>query len=98
RLRRSLTAAPRGALQQRRPGRRNGASAEQRNNEFGDLSAVALRAPLPRPTLRRNRTPGGTDMKAAVMHAPHTPLTIEEVSVAKPKKNEVLVRTAFAGL
>jgi len=37
-------------------------------------------------------------MKAAVMHAPHTPLTIEEVSIAKPKKNEVIVRTAFAGL
>ena len=37
-------------------------------------------------------------MRAAVMHAPHTPLTIEEISIAKPKKNEVIVRTAFAGL
>jgi S-(hydroxymethyl)glutathione dehydrogenase/alcohol dehydrogenase len=37
-------------------------------------------------------------MKAAVMHAAHTPLTIEEVSVAKPKRHEVIVRTAFAGL
>ena len=37
-------------------------------------------------------------MKAAIMHAPHTPLTIEEVSVAKPKRREVIVRTAFAGL
>lgn len=37
-------------------------------------------------------------MKAAVMHAPHTPLTIENVDVAKPKRHEVIVRTAFAGL
>jgi len=37
-------------------------------------------------------------MKAAVMHEAHTPLTIEEVSVAKPKRREVIVRTAFAGL
>jgi S-(hydroxymethyl)glutathione dehydrogenase/alcohol dehydrogenase len=37
-------------------------------------------------------------MKAAVMHAAHTPLTIEEVSINKPKRREVIVRTAFAGL
>ena len=37
-------------------------------------------------------------MKAAVMHAAHEPLTIEEVSIAKPKRREVIVRTAFAGL
>ena len=37
-------------------------------------------------------------MKAAVMHAAHSPLTIEEVSIHKPKRREVIVRTAFAGL
>ncbi|WP_135470144.1 Zn-dependent alcohol dehydrogenase [Crenalkalicoccus roseus] len=37
-------------------------------------------------------------MKAAVLHAPNQPMTIEEVSLAKPKRKEVLVRTAFAGL
>lgn len=37
-------------------------------------------------------------MRAAIMHAAHEPLTIEEVQVAKPKRREVLVRTAFAGL
>src|SRR5271169_5490202 len=37
-------------------------------------------------------------MKAAVLHAPNQPLTIEEVAVEKPKSREVLVRTAFAGL
>jgi S-(hydroxymethyl)glutathione dehydrogenase/alcohol dehydrogenase len=37
-------------------------------------------------------------MKAAVFHAPHTPLTIENVEHAKPKRREVLLRTAFAGL
>jgi S-(hydroxymethyl)glutathione dehydrogenase/alcohol dehydrogenase len=37
-------------------------------------------------------------MKAAVLHAVNEPLTIEEVSLAKPKAREVLVRTAFAGL
>jgi S-(hydroxymethyl)glutathione dehydrogenase / alcohol dehydrogenase len=37
-------------------------------------------------------------MKAAVLHAPHQPLTIEEVAVEKPKSREVLLRTAFAGL
>jgi S-(hydroxymethyl)glutathione dehydrogenase/alcohol dehydrogenase len=37
-------------------------------------------------------------VKAAVMHAPHQPLTIEEVAIEKPKAGEVLLRTAFAGL
>ena len=37
-------------------------------------------------------------MKAAVLHAPHQPLTIEEVALAKPNSREVLLRTAFAGL
>lgn len=37
-------------------------------------------------------------MRAAIMHAAHQPLTIEDVQVAKPKRREVLVRTAFAGL
>jgi len=37
-------------------------------------------------------------MKAAVLHAPNQPLTIEEVQLAKPRAREVLVRTAFAGL
>ena len=37
-------------------------------------------------------------MKAAVFHAPHQPLTIEEVAINKPGPREVLLRTAFAGL
>ena len=37
-------------------------------------------------------------MKAAVLHAPRQPMTIEEVAIAKPKRREVLVRTAAAGL
>jgi S-(hydroxymethyl)glutathione dehydrogenase/alcohol dehydrogenase len=37
-------------------------------------------------------------MKAAVLHAPNQPLTIEEVSLARPGPREVLLRTAFAGL
>ena len=37
-------------------------------------------------------------MKAAVLHAVNQPLTIEAVSLTKPKAREVLVRTAFAGL
>ena len=37
-------------------------------------------------------------MKAAILHAANSPLTIEDVTVAKPKRREVLVRTAFAGL
>ena len=37
-------------------------------------------------------------MKAAVLHAPHQPMTIEDVSIDKPGRREVLVRTAAAGL
>ena len=37
-------------------------------------------------------------MKAAVLHAPNEPMTIEEVAIEKPKAHEVLVRTAAAGL
>jgi S-(hydroxymethyl)glutathione dehydrogenase/alcohol dehydrogenase len=37
-------------------------------------------------------------MKAAVLHAPNQPLTIEDVTLEKPKGREVLLRTAFAGL
>jgi len=37
-------------------------------------------------------------MKAAVLHAPNQPLTIEEVAINKPSPREVLLRTAFAGL
>ena len=37
-------------------------------------------------------------MKAAVFHAPHEPLTIEDVSIGNPQRREVLVRTAAAGL
>ena len=37
-------------------------------------------------------------MKAAVLHAPNQPLTIEDVSLAKPKAREVLVRVVYAGL
>lgn len=37
-------------------------------------------------------------MRAAVMHEANQPLVIEEVEVAKPRRREVLVRTAFAGL
>ena len=37
-------------------------------------------------------------MKAAVLHAPHQPMTIEDVAIAKPGRREVLVRTAAAGL
>src|SRR3989440_562845 len=37
-------------------------------------------------------------MKAAILHAPNQPLTIEEVAVNKPESREVLLRTAFAGL
>src|SRR5665213_821307 len=42
--------------------------------------------------------PEGTNMKAAVFHAPHQPLTIEDVEIEKPKRREILLRTAFAGL
>jgi S-(hydroxymethyl)glutathione dehydrogenase/alcohol dehydrogenase len=37
-------------------------------------------------------------MKAAVLHAPHQPLTIEDISLTKPQSREVLLRTAYAGL
>ena len=37
-------------------------------------------------------------MKAAVLHAPQQRMTIENVSIEKPKRREVLVRTAAAGL
>lgn len=37
-------------------------------------------------------------MKAAVLVETNTPLAIEEVEIAKPKRREVLLRTAFAGL
>jgi S-(hydroxymethyl)glutathione dehydrogenase/alcohol dehydrogenase len=37
-------------------------------------------------------------MKAAVLQAPHQPMTIEEVAIGKPGRREVLVRTAAAGL
>ena len=32
-------------------------------------------------------------MKAAIFHAPHEPLTIEEVQIDKPMSREILVRT-----
>jgi len=37
-------------------------------------------------------------MKAAVLHAAHQPLTIENVDLAKPGPREVLIRTAVAGI
>jgi S-(hydroxymethyl)glutathione dehydrogenase / alcohol dehydrogenase len=37
-------------------------------------------------------------MKAAVLQEANTPLTIENVEIEKPKRREVLLRTAFAGL
>jgi S-(hydroxymethyl)glutathione dehydrogenase/alcohol dehydrogenase len=37
-------------------------------------------------------------MKAAVFHEVNQPLTIEDVQIEKPKRREVLLRTAFAGL
>ena len=37
-------------------------------------------------------------MKAAVLHAPHQPMTIEDIVIEKPKRREVLVRTVAAGL
>ena len=37
-------------------------------------------------------------MKAAVLHAPRQPMTIEDVVIEKPSRREVLVRTAAAGL
>ena len=37
-------------------------------------------------------------MKAAVLHAPRQPMTIEDVTIEKPKRREVLLRVAAAGL
>lgn len=37
-------------------------------------------------------------MKAAVFHAPGSPMTIEEVAIGRPAANEVLVRNVAAGL
>src|SRR5712692_2936951 len=37
-------------------------------------------------------------MKAAVLHAPNTPLEIEDVSLVKPGPREVLIKTSVAGL
>jgi S-(hydroxymethyl)glutathione dehydrogenase / alcohol dehydrogenase len=37
-------------------------------------------------------------MQAAVLHEVNTPLAIESVEIEKPKRREVLLRTAFAGL
>ena len=37
-------------------------------------------------------------MKAAVLHRANEPLTIEEVSLAKPGPREVLIRTVAAGI
>ncbi len=37
-------------------------------------------------------------MKAAVLHAPNQPLTIEDVEIDKPGRREVLIRTSVAGL
>ena len=37
-------------------------------------------------------------MKAAVLHAPNQPLTIEDIQIDKPGPREVLIRTAVAGL
>ena len=37
-------------------------------------------------------------MRAAVLIEPNTPLAIETVEIEKPKRREVLLRTAFAGL
>jgi S-(hydroxymethyl)glutathione dehydrogenase/alcohol dehydrogenase len=55
----------------------------------GGAPRFALQSPAPEEDAR---------MKAAVLHAANQPLTIEEVSLAKPRAREVLVRTAFAGL
>src|SRR5687768_13939658 len=39
----------------------------------------------------------GTGLRAAVLHAPKTALSIEEVMVAKPGPREVLIRTRACG-
>ena len=48
-----------------------------------------------RRTERRERT---ARVKAAIFHAPHEELTIEEVDVDAPADHEVLVRTAASGV
>src|SRR5262245_13658687 len=35
---------------------------------------------------------------AAIMHKPHEPLSIEQIELDAPARNEVLIRTAFAGV
>src|SRR5580658_8209769 len=37
-------------------------------------------------------------MKAAILHKPNEPMTIEDVGLAKPGPHEVLIRTAVAGI
>ncbi len=37
-------------------------------------------------------------MKAAVLHAPNEPLTVEEIDIIDPRANEILVRTAVSGI
>lgn len=37
-------------------------------------------------------------MRAAVFHGAGQPLTVEDVQIQKPQRNEVLIRVAFAGL
>jgi S-(hydroxymethyl)glutathione dehydrogenase / alcohol dehydrogenase len=37
-------------------------------------------------------------MKAAIFHGPGLPMSIEDVEIDKPKRREVLIRTAVAGL
>ena len=37
-------------------------------------------------------------MKAAVLHAPNQPMTIEQVEIDKPGRREVLIRTVAAGI
>lgn len=44
----------------------------------------------------RDRKEAG--MKAAMFRGPHQPLTIEQVSIAKPAPREVLIRTAAVGV
>src|SRR4051794_39757408 len=57
------------------------------------LSSARHRS-APRATSRHQETA----MKAAVLHAPHQAMTIEDVAIDKPRRREVLVRTAAAGL
>ena len=37
-------------------------------------------------------------MKAAIFHAPHEPLTIEDVQIDAPMSREILVRTVASGV